>query len=122
MKQFSIFFENESVNAVSKMLRETISGKMLWDVQSVVKQDSTSKERIVGHIYISKIDNNIVRLYQSIEPNKPMKYILELYEADLSGAPLWRFPNINMVRDLYRVVDNNHSKAIGVLRKYISDY
>lgn len=54
MKQFSIFFENESVNAVSKMLRETISGKMLWDVQSVVKQDSTSKERIVGHIYISK--------------------------------------------------------------------
>lgn len=120
MIQYSIAFESESVNAVSKMLRETLTGKMVWGVQSVVKQDTEKKERIVGHVYTSQIDENFIRLYQSCDGNGIINFVLELYEKNLNEPPLWKFPSINMVRDLYRVVDNNHSKALGVLREYIS--
>lgn len=114
MKQYSML-DGRANEVVLKIMKETKSGEMIWNsVQTNITL--ARNEFICGLVYKSHLNSHAVRLF-TIQGSK-FRAILELYEEN-SGNVIYRFPEINMISDLYALVNSGNQSVGSILDEYL---
>ena len=122
MKEYIATPGDISANQVLfKMLRETQNNQMIWTVSAVFLDLIELRGRPMGYAYISRLQGQCIRIYKIWKIDRGVEQvILEIYD-EVSNAVLWRFPETNIISDLYRMVESKYSQVNSLFQQYLSE-
>lgn len=122
MKEYVVTPPDNSANQVLyKMLRETQNNQMIWTVCTVVIDLIEVRGRPIGYAYISRLKGQCIRIYKVWNSDRSTEQvILEIYN-EVNHIVIWRFPETNIISDLYRMVESKYSQVNSLFQQYLSE-
>jgi len=119
--------EDRSSKAITKILRQTLEGEILWKIDNGRPNNLGAEEYVIGHVYKTDVLDKHLRLYKYKSKffTDYLEYTMiegiKLQFVDNNDNPEWEFPYSNAVDDLYRAISYQTSEVKDFFEKLLGD-